>query len=130
MPVTAEWDNPEKTRILMRYIGAWTWDEIYQTTDEIKGLMETVDYKVDIIQDWSQSTSIPSNGLSHAKNLIDKRHPRTGTIVLVGVSSVFLALWNVLGKLYGFIIRKYPFFFAHSVEEAREILSTQRSAQG
>lgn len=127
MPVTAAWDNADKTCILMTYIGAWTWDEIYQVTDEIKLLMEEVRHKVDIIQDWSRSTSIPPNGLSHAKNLIDKRHPRTGTIVLVGVNSVFMALWNVLGKLYGFIIRKYPFYFAHSIEEAREILARQGS---
>ena len=35
MPVTVEWDNPEKTIMRMSMIGRWTWDEAYEA--QVKG---------------------------------------------------------------------------------------------
>ena len=123
MPVTIEWDNPEKTIVRMEMIGNWTWDEARAGADKGYVMLDSVDYEVGTIIDFSQGTSLPPSALANARSMIQRRHPRTGLTVFVGANAVFLSLWSVFSKVYSLFARKQNSVFAGTVEEARTLLS-------
>ena len=123
MPVTIEWDNPEKTIVRMEMIGNWTWDEARAGADKGYAMLNSVTYEVGTIIDFSQGSGLPASALSNARSMIQRRHPRTGLTVFVGANAVFMALWNVFSKVYNLFARKQNSVFAPSVEAARGILA-------
>lgn len=123
MPITVEWDNPEKTVVRMAMMGTWTWDEAYAKADEGYAMLETVDYEVGIIIDMTQSPHIPDHAISNAQAMIKRRHPRTGLTVFVRVNTFFTSMWNIFSRLYTAMAHKQNSVFANTLEEARAILA-------
>ncbi len=123
MPINLEWDNPDKTVLRMDVIGRWTWDEMYQASHEGYKMLDAVPHRVCSLIDFSASQGIPSNAITHARNMMGKQHPRTGLTVMVGVSPLFLSLWRVFVRVYALFSREQDFTFAGSLEEARAILA-------
>jgi hypothetical protein len=130
MPVTIEWDNAEKTLVRMEMIGDWTWDEARAGAERGYAMLDSVDYEVGVIIDYSQGAGLPAHALSNARSMIQRRHPRTGLTVFVGANAVFMALWNVFSKVYVLFARKQNSVFANSVEEARAILLKSYGPKG
>lgn len=123
MPITLEWDNPEKTIIHMKVEGRWTWDEMYQSSIDGYKMLDSVPHRVCSLLDFTQAQGIPSNAITHARNMMNKQHPRTGLTVMVGVSPLFLNLWRVFVRVYMLFAREQDFTFAGSLEEARTIIA-------
>jgi hypothetical protein len=123
MPITVEWDNPEKTVVRMAMMGVWSWDEAYEKADEGYAMLQSVDYEVGIIIDMTQSHHIPDHAISNAQAMIKRRHPRTGLTVFVRVSTFFTAMWNIFSRVYTALAHKQNSVFATTLEEARAILA-------
>jgi hypothetical protein len=122
MPVTNVWDNDEKTVIRMEVVGRWTWDEMYQGSQDGYIMLETVDNIVDAIIDFSQSAGIPPNALTHARNMMGRQHPRTGVTVFIGVNAMFMSLWRAFTRVHTLFLKEQDFTFAASLDEARALL--------
>jgi hypothetical protein len=123
MPITVEWDNPEKTVIRMSMIGTWTWDEAYTRASEGYALLESVDYEVGIIIDMTQSHHVPDRAISNAQAMIRRRHPRTGLTVFVRANTLFTTMWNIFSRIYTALAKKQNSVFADTLEDARAILA-------
>jgi hypothetical protein len=122
MPITNSWDNEEKTIIRMDVSGVWTWDDMNQAFNESSAMLDMVNHIVYQIVDLSQSQSVPGNFIPNARNLMKRRHPRSGLAVLVGASPLVISLWRMFARVYIIIAREQNFAFASTLDEARSIL--------
>ncbi len=128
MTVNIEWDNAEKTVVRMEMVGKWTWTEAYDGSIRGYDMLETVDYPVNIIIDLRRSTGLPMLALTHARNMIARRHPRTGLTAFVGVNALFLMMWRTFKSAYPRLEATRDFTIVGSIEEAYRIFA-QRSGQ-
>jgi hypothetical protein len=123
MTVNIEWDNEEKTVVRMEMVGKWTWTEAYEGSQKGYAMLETVDYVVNIIIDLRRSSGLPMLALTHARNMIARRHPRTGLTVFIGVNALFLMLWRTFKSAYPKISATSDFTFAATIDEAHQIFA-------
>ena len=126
MPVTAQWEDDEKTIIHLRFEGQWTWDEFHAAfAVYIKWLDEST-HIVDFIVDMLQSSGLPSGALQQVKRLADMNHPNSGLSIYVGMRGFLQALGQAFIRIYPRSAEKYKFEFASTIEEARAKISKRR----
>ena len=127
MPVQLDWENEAHTIVRMELIGQWTWQEAYEGSQLGYTMLESVDHTVNVIIDLSKSTGLPLLALTHARNMIARRHPRTGMTVFVGVNTLFLSLWKIFSSAYSQFASKREFAIARDNNEALQIFSAIQS---
>jgi hypothetical protein len=127
MAMNVMWDNPEKTVILYTIHGRWTWDELYETLDAGRELMDTVPHaKVDFIVDMTECKLLPDNALSNFARMTSKPHPKSGRMVMAGATTFIRALLNAMGKYKATGARAQSVLAVQTVDEAREVLAAHR----
>lgn len=124
--VRVAWDNEEKTAILWRFSGRWTWEDYYAAKRDVIAMMESVEHKVDSIVDLRQTAFIPSGGLSQARALAMKPHPNEGITVMLSSSLFMKTTMSTLGRLYSHIATHYR--MADDLDEARALLREMRDS--
>ena len=127
MPVHIDWENEAHTVVRMELIGDWTWKEVYDGSEIGYTLLESADHVVNVIIDLSKSTGLPLLALTHARNMIPRRHPRTGLTVFVGANELFLTLWRIFSSAYKQYAHSKDFSFARDVEEAYAIFAARQT---
>jgi len=128
MPVQLDWENEAHTIVHMEFIGRWTWDEAYEGSKLGYTLLESVDHVVYVIIDMSRSTGVPLLALTHARNMIAKRHPRTGMTVFIGANELFLTLWRIFSTAYPQAAHTQEFTFARDLDEAQQFFKAHSSS--
>lgn len=125
MPVQTSWDNPEKTIILLKFEGNWTWEETYQAVAERNHLINAVENKVDIIVDFGDAGfKVPPNALTHTRNIMGQSHNRIVRNVVVGFKPMHIALWKIIEKVYATMGKSQQYFLVGSLDEARAMLTS------
>lgn len=64
MPATFEWFNDEKTIMVERFVGDWTWEEFSDCIQGAITLIKEVEHDVIAIADYSESGGMPMSGAS------------------------------------------------------------------
>ena len=118
--ITVEWDNPEKTVLLMTFHPGWTWQDIYDASDEAYGFVDSVDHTVHILVDLSSVDNI-AKGLNivRLKSVTDHIRPNTGKVVLYGAKTLF---GNMAKTLITIFDLKKVLDVAPDAEKARTML--------
>src|ERR1041385_83008 len=98
MPVSVQWDNPEKTLIYIRY-QHWSWDEFYKALDDCMQLSHTVDHPVDIICDLTDSLVPKGATISHAAATMRLDTTKGGLVVLVTSSRFIQSLIQMSSRI-------------------------------
>jgi hypothetical protein len=111
----------------MEMLGHWRWDEVYPASRTGWDMLESVDHTVDAIIDFRNSLGIPTSGITHARNMIGKRHPRTGVTILVGTNPLLANLWSVFNRVYGRFVREQEFTMVATLADAYQILKKQQN---
>jgi hypothetical protein len=123
MPVTVQWDNPEKTIIYARY-ERWSWGEYYKALAECTELSHTVDHQVDIICDLVDNL-IPKGGtISHTMATLKQDNDRVGLIVLVTPNRFIQALTQMSERIVPGFKKKYR--MTSTLESARDLIMKER----
>ena len=99
MPIQVKWFNTSKTIILQSYHTPWTWDNYHASAKEIDQMLDSVDYPVDLIVDFSDGAVLPAKALSHFRRAVMDIHPNRGLVVMVGMNPYLAALQNVLEQM-------------------------------
>jgi hypothetical protein len=121
MPVSVQWDNPEKTIIYARY-ERWSWDDFYQALDDCTKLSLTVDHQVYIICDLVDNL-IPKGGtITHAAAAIKQDNERVNLIVLVSSNRFVQALTQMSARVVPGFQKKYR--MVNSLQAARELIAS------
>jgi hypothetical protein len=126
MPIEMKWYNDEKTIYHAKYLGNWTWEELFASLDSANSDFDSVTHKIDVLQDWTHSGKLPPNIISNSRKLIDKMHPNSGISVMVGGNMLLMSMWEVFSKVYALTTRKQMFLFADTVEAGVKLIEDYR----
>ena len=123
MGIVVTWDNHQKTILRLELTTPWTWTEYDEATDQLEALLNSVDYRVDVIFDGQYSTSPPGDGYPHYRRIAESLPLNTGLILVAGVTNEAKAAANYFMPMFPELGARLA--FVDSVEEARTILKDQ-----
>ncbi|GAB4516107.1 MAG: hypothetical protein OHK0046_20790 [Anaerolineae bacterium] len=119
MPLTAEWDNEEKTVILLTFSGRWSLDELYFLLDDIIRLSDEVPHMVDHIVDVRNTRLVPESIFS-IRGRLERRTPaNSGDNVVVGANMLIQRIAGIFSQVVPQVGKVY---FAATLEDARVII--------
>src|SRR5688572_4416127 len=61
MPITGEWANPEHTIMLLKFEGAWVFDEVWSAYNSANDIIRALDHEVHLIADHRLETEQPES---------------------------------------------------------------------
>ena len=125
MGISVKWDNSEQTVIRFVYTGQWTFGDLFDAMESARDLMDTVNHPVHGIIDMQDSKLMPNGVLSLGRNVTMRKHPNQGKSIVVGASGFARTLYDVYRKVYRTTFDESAYGFASSLEEARQLLSSQ-----
>lgn len=127
MPITTDWDNPEKTIIRHIYEAKWALTDYHAAIETAHKLIDTVDHKVHIIADVRNSKILPNGVISQGRSVASRpKHPNQGMTVIVGAGGLIRGMFDVFQKLYGRNVDINSYKFASSLEEAHKVLEDMK----
>ena len=125
MGIIVQWDNPEKTIIRFVYSGQWTFGDLFEAMQIARDFMDSVAHPVHGIIDMQDSKLMPNGVLSLGRNVTMRKHPNQGKSIVVGASGFARTLYDVYRKVYRTTFDESAYGFASSLDEARDMLSSQ-----
>ncbi len=124
MPITHQWDNPEKTIYRIDFDGAWTWQDLITTMDAVNAAINAAqlpaDKRVDSLLCFN-SPLPPGDALRHLRGAGEKQHPKIYRTVFVNPS-------EFLVRMVGAIDRSKRWegpAMVKTVDEARALLASE-----
>jgi hypothetical protein len=126
MGIQVEWDNNEKTIIRYILVSPWAWEDIRDAAEASNHMLDEVGRKVHFIYDMRESTGVPDGAITNLRRYVGKEHPLTGQSVVVGTSKTgaMLLARGILSMVQRVYKAEWGFWFADSLEAAREMLAT------
>jgi hypothetical protein len=123
VPIQVVWDNIDKTVIRFEFEGSWTWDDLYQASDEATAMLDTVPHMVDFVLDVRNANQIPRDFMNHAGNIANGQNPKRGLLVVVGANRLLRTLGGTLRRLFPQATKDVK--IVGTLEEAYEVISKQ-----
>lgn len=100
MGIDVEWVDKEKTILCFKYVGVWNWTEFHENVLQANQMKDSVEHTVDHIYDVTESAPLPRGAITQFYNLRKRAHPRLGRLVLVTEDRFYMALYNIMKKMY------------------------------
>ena len=123
MPIEPIWVDDNHSIIMAEFSGSWTWDEYHEANRILREMAGTVEHRVDVITDLSQSHGLPENNLLAN---IGRGHnveiPNLGIIVTVQPPRVIEALRPIVNQITGRENR----FSVHTLDDAYTLIAQSR----
>ena len=134
MPIIVKWDDDQKNAALITFLRPWTWKEFDSAVEQMLGLFESSNHKVDVILDIRKGGFPPPEAMKRFKAVAEIDHPNGGQLVYVapGMLAQFVkSIVQILDRAFwGFGTFKNPkFVFTKSLEEAHTYLSQYHNRQ-
>jgi hypothetical protein len=123
MPVSVQWDDPEKTLIYARY-ERWSWDDFYKALNDCMQLSHTVDHPVDIICDLVDNMVPKGATISHAAATMRLDTTKGGLVVLVTSNHFIQSLIQVSSRVIPGFQKRYR--LTSTLSSARELIVKER----
>jgi len=126
--VKVVWDENEKH--IMRYIfaGDWNWGDVHSAIATSNAWLDAEERKIPFIIDLRKSSDKSADkSLGNVRRLINNTHPNTGLVVITGYgqSTVIQLTKSILAMVDRIGGPKRPFYFADTLEEARELIANK-----
>src|SRR5688572_7178709 len=85
VPLTFQWNDPEKNIVILSYIGTWNWHEFYDLLDTIVAECSSFDHQVVWLHDYQQSSGMPFGLSAESKAIVQKMGEKAyPTHILIG----------------------------------------------
>jgi len=127
MSIHVKWFNTSKTIILQEYHTPWNWKMYHNAAKEIDQMLDSVNYPVDVIVDFSDGAVLPAKALSHFRRAVMDIHPNRGLVILVGMNPYLAALQDVLQQMVPHSTARSR--IAETLDEAIAIINAEGSAR-
>lgn len=121
MSVTIDWDNPDKTALIMTLIAPWTWDEIEDLSPDIQNEMDSVAHDLDLIIDLRQAGEVPATMMEQLRDAYAGGMTHLGEYIFVGASETFIAQLLVADRFLTAMGGTLDYRCVDTMEEARRI---------
>ncbi len=126
MAIQVIWDNTERTVLRYDFDVSWTWQELYDAVDIANRMMDSVPHGVGSIFNIQRGTTVPNHLLTHTKNLMTRRHPRSVVIAAI-IQGIYLrSLLHVVTMVSGEVAEL--FIPVASLDEARSTIQERLQA--
>ena len=86
LPVSAEWNDRSKSLIESRFQDDWSLEEFIEARKRWHRMIKSVDYRVPILLDFSESHEAPAGALRYLCAIHRTPHPRQGHIYITGLT--------------------------------------------
>lgn len=118
---TVEWADEGKTILLITSPSRWTWDEYFEMVDAMLDCIDSVEYSVSSVFDYSPTVHMPPNTISILPEIARRVHPRQRVMVGVGIR---IPLARIGADLFSRTYRRLE--LVDTVEEAFDLLGVER----
>lgn len=123
MSIGVVWDTDERQAIRFTYTLGWGWKDFEQAQMLAWRLIEQSPSAVGEIIVLPDRFAIPDDIFSHLRHIGSQRHPRSVTMVVVGLPPIAESLYHTFSYIYPHLSRSY--WLAQSLEEARFIVQNR-----
>src|SRR5262249_55728449 len=90
MNIEVAWLDDAKTAIAYTFRAGWSWNDFAQCNKTATEMLDGIDYRADIILDFSARTVPPPNALSNFQRMLrEEPHRNQGRLILVGTRMLF-----------------------------------------
>ncbi|MEM9955305.1 MAG: hypothetical protein AAF846_27120 [Chloroflexota bacterium] len=128
MTVTLKWYDDAQTTLIYEFKGAWTWSDYDEARAACRRLLDTVDYGIDQIYDFTHAPVPPSGSVSKFWQVATTKHENTsGLIVVVGNNKLTQMLANTVGSLINRAIRNFDISYVTNHDAMDEHLQKRRA---
>lgn len=124
MSINVSWVDDSKTAILREFGVSWTWDEFYESQNQVNEMLRSVEYKVHQVLDFSMSNSLPSNTLTHIRNSGRNMPENRGKSIVITHSAFYKQMYKILDLLFPTITERVV-IVATREEALKEIASAK-----
>lgn len=123
MPITASWNNEEKTIILITFEHPWIWHEFEAAYEQMDAMFKSVSHKTSLILNISNAGFPPPSAIEHFRRVSENRHANLDKIIVVGIPTFFRTMLNILRSVYQGRYTEPSFLFSPTLEKAYELLT-------
>lgn len=110
MSITVNWSDEQKSELIYHIQGKWTWDELFAAIDEATHLLDTINHRVNLIIDVSESLFMPPLSVANLRRVANAptmSHPNTGLLILVGANQFIKIMFQVFSRLFPHAASRY-----------------------
>jgi len=128
MGITVSWVDETHSAVLLDFRGHWTWDEMRTANQQIEEMSKSVAHVVDIVNDLTYSSGLPSGALTEARAMMNGFERPQGLMIGIQVGGLVQALYPIFQNLYG---RRAGFpetLFFETRQDAFDYIHLQRNA--
>jgi hypothetical protein len=119
----------DRTIIRFAMVGKWTWEELYDVYQDTWDEVAHIGHRVDAIADMTGTNYVPPGTITQVRSFANKRPDNTGVIVFAGANTYVTAIMETVKKLFKMVGgRTVSVHFAHTLDEAREIIAQARDS--
>jgi hypothetical protein len=123
MGIRIVWDDEQKTIIRHVYEGRWTLEDYYALIDANYHEIDSVNHRVDIINDLRKMTGMPSNLTAAIRYAARHAHKNEGINVMVGSTTFIKILVETINKVVG---EHTEVIYTDTIEQAYKIIAKHR----
>lgn len=126
MRITFQWEDAERTLLLLRLTDGWTWVEYHAVVSQLVVSIQQLDYAVDVIVENTARIPFPSGkALSHLRRIMRMVPDNIGVIVIVSANPFVKTINHILFR----VMPKTREIgeLADTVEEAHAIITRRRA---
>ncbi len=120
MPIEVSWGNPQKTIIHSAFNQTWTLEDGHNMIDEMYKLTSSVNHRVHVIIDFSNSQSSPAKLLTAGNHIEKRSSPNMGISVIVKANGFLRAMSQLIMKMF---VKNQKLYFVDTLDEARKIIA-------
>ena len=126
MTIEVQWENAERTVVLLEFKGTLTWKDYDEGVDKTYALMRTVEHKVDVISYMHPTVRLPKgDAISHIKRAFMVRPPNMRKGLLIGSDLFGEAVVRALIKVKGM---QETYIAVENVEAAHTMIAKLNQA--
>jgi len=124
MGITLSWDEQHSHIIQLSVNGSWTWEEFYNAMSAMHKEMDASEQTtVDFILDLRNGNKMPSNLLSNMRQVSNRKHPKSGRMIVVGAGRFAELMFDVMGKVLPERMKQID--LVETMEEAYELIAAK-----
>ncbi len=126
MGIRVFWEDDNQRVIRWEFEGKWTWQEVYQASQESIALREQVGHAAVVLVDQRKATNaVPAGAVHHLSNLIHMGRADRRLLVIVTPFEFYHQLARIVLGVYRELGRKI--IMVRTMEEANAALEPYRS---
>lgn len=125
MTIQIEWGDDQKTYVYSRFHPGWTWKDNAETRAKYVEMMKSVPHRVDVIGDFTDASTLPTNLFENMRQIANDKLPNEGYVILLGVSYFVRKMYYVIIRIVPSIAKYYV--LVGTMEEALEIVASGRA---